>query len=100
MLKQDKLNNMNITVKKTDLKKIHDVACESWKIRITDYAMRNPFGDSVELKQEDIKNMFDAAIAMQGLLACRYPISKEDIARESVSKADELLKALEKYNQE
>lgn len=46
------------------------------------------------------KREYFAAIAMQGLLACRYPISKEDIARESVSQADELLKALEKYNKE
>lgn len=47
------------------------------------------------------KREYFAALAMQGLLACPdISASREDIAEESVKQADELLKVLEKYNQE
>lgn len=47
------------------------------------------------------KREYFAALAMQGLLACPdISASREVIAEESVKQADDLLKALEKYNQE
>ncbi len=58
-------NNMTQTVKKSDLKKIHDVACEGWKNIIRDLALSNPFGDTVELKMNTINKMFDAATSYQ-----------------------------------
>ena len=43
-----KKENMN-KVKKSDLGKIHNVACSTWKSRLETYAQRNPFDDSIEL---------------------------------------------------
>ena len=47
------------TISVSDLKKIHDVACDSWKIKIE--AMVKPFEDTVTLTKEQIGKMFDAA---------------------------------------
>jgi len=47
------------TIIVSDLKKIHDVACDSWKRKIE--AMVKPFEDTVTLTEEQIGKMFDAA---------------------------------------
>ena len=47
------------TISVSDLKKIHDVACDSWKRKIE--AMVKPFEDTVTLTEEQIGKMFDAA---------------------------------------
>lgn len=56
---------MNKTVKKSDLKKIYDVACLTWQGKIEKLATRNPFGDDVELTQSEIDEMFKAADSSQ-----------------------------------
>jgi hypothetical protein len=57
-------NNMK-TIKKSELKKIHDVACSTWQGKITALASRNPWGDDIELSQEEVDGMFAAASASQ-----------------------------------
>lgn len=58
--KQEKQNNVEITRKQ--LKDIHDVACSTWKKKIeTEYATRNPWGDTIKFTQTEIDAMFGAA---------------------------------------
>jgi len=52
-------------IKKTDLQKIHDVACSTWKDKIKEIAKREIFGDTVELTQSEINEMFSAANTKQ-----------------------------------
>lgn len=50
-----------IFVPKTDLKKIHDVACHNWKAKILKYAEREPFDTHARLSVEEVDEMFNAA---------------------------------------
>lgn len=52
-------------VKKSDLAKIHEVACPDWKTKIVSLALRNPFADYVELIKTEIDEMFNAATPAQ-----------------------------------
>lgn len=51
------------TISVSDLKKIHDVACDSWKKKIE--RMVKPFEDAVTLTNEQVVEMFDAATKSQ-----------------------------------
>jgi hypothetical protein len=62
---ETKIEVMNKTIKKSDLKKIYDVACLTWQGKIEKLATRNPFGDDVELTQSEIDEMFKAADSTQ-----------------------------------
>ncbi len=62
---ETKTKVMNKTIKKSDLKKIYDVACLTWQGKIEKLATRNPFGDDVELTQSEIDEMFKAADSSQ-----------------------------------
>lgn len=64
LIETEKQNEM-VTVKKSDLKKIHDVACPGWQTRILTYAVKNVFGGTVELTQEEVDEMFKAATTSQ-----------------------------------
>lgn len=48
-------------VPKTDLKKIYDVACNTWKEKIVKYAEREPFDTHSRLSVEEVDEMFNAA---------------------------------------
>jgi hypothetical protein len=63
-LTSKKEENMN-KVKRSGLRKIHNVACSTWKSKLETYAQRNPFGDSIELSDSEIDEMFDAATSSQ-----------------------------------
>lgn len=52
---------MNQIITKENLKKIYDVACSTWKTKLTQYAIRNPFGNEVELTSDEVNEMFDAS---------------------------------------
>jgi hypothetical protein len=52
---------MNQIIAKENLKKIYDVACSTWKEKLTQYAIRNPFGNEVELTSNEVNEMFDAS---------------------------------------
>jgi hypothetical protein len=55
----------NTTVKKSELEQIHNVACSTWKNKIAELTLRNPFGELVELTQTEVDEMFDAATSSQ-----------------------------------
>ena len=55
----------NYTITREQLQKIHDVACFDWKEKITEYAVRNPFGDTIEFTQTEVGEMFKAASLSQ-----------------------------------
>jgi hypothetical protein len=61
---EEKENNMK-TIKKSELKKIHDVACSAWQSKLTALTIRNPWGDDIELSQEEVSEMFAAATSVQ-----------------------------------
>jgi hypothetical protein len=52
-------------VKKAELEQIHNVACSTWKSKIAELTLRNPFGDRVELTQTEVDEMFTAATESQ-----------------------------------
>lgn len=52
-------------ITREQLKEIHDVACSEWKGTITGYALRNPFGDTIEFTQVQVDTMFKAATPSQ-----------------------------------
>lgn len=56
---------MKTKIKKSELEKIHNIACSDWKKRIVDYAKRNPFGDEIEFTEKEIKEMLSASTADQ-----------------------------------
>jgi hypothetical protein len=60
----NKKENMN-KVNKSDLGKIHNVACDTWKSKLETYAQRNLFCDSIELSDSEIDEMFAAATSSQ-----------------------------------
>lgn len=53
------------TINKENLKKIHDVACSTWKKKLEGYAKRKPFDNEVELTGDEIEEMFAASDANQ-----------------------------------
>lgn len=55
----------NYTITREQLKKIYDVACGGWKEKITEYAGRNPFGDTIAFTQTEVDEMFKAASLSQ-----------------------------------
>jgi hypothetical protein len=63
VLKQNTMKNT--TVKKAELEQIHNVACSTWKSKITELTLRNPFGELVELTQTEVDEMFAAATESQ-----------------------------------
>jgi hypothetical protein len=65
LVENEKQNKMKITIKKSLLKEIHDIACHTWKEIILGYAARDAFGDTVELTTREVDGMFDAATKEQ-----------------------------------
>ena len=56
---------MKTTITKTELKRIHDIACDTWKSKIVEYAKRNPFGDTIEFTEKEVKEMISASTEKQ-----------------------------------
>jgi hypothetical protein len=56
---------MKQTIKKTDLKVIYDIACKEWKIKIENYAKREPFNNEIDFSQSEIDEMFEVATVEQ-----------------------------------
>lgn len=55
-----KQNNM-ITVSRRDLGRIHNIACSTWKTKIENLGVRNPFSETIEISQDEVDEMFNAA---------------------------------------
>jgi hypothetical protein len=61
-----KQNNMNTnTISRTDLGKIHNIACNTWKTKLEKLGSRNPFSGTIELTQSELDEMFKAATSDQ-----------------------------------
>ena len=69
--KLKKQNIMKTTITKTELKRIHDIACETWRNKIVEYTERNPFGDTIDFSEKEIQEMVSASTVKQ------LPIVKE-----------------------
>jgi hypothetical protein len=68
ILKGDTLkqNNMKTnTISRTDLGKIHNIACPTWKTKLEKLGSRNPFSGTIELTQSELDEMFKAATSDQ-----------------------------------
>lgn len=63
ILKQNTMKSQ--TVKKSTLKQIHDVACQTWKAKIENMTLRDAFSDSIQVTQDEINEMFAAATTSQ-----------------------------------
>lgn len=55
----------NYEITRQELKKIHDVACNSWKNTIEIYGIRNRFENTIEFTQTEVDEMFKAATPNQ-----------------------------------
>jgi hypothetical protein len=61
-----KQNNMKTnTISRTDLGKIHNIACSTWKTKLEKLGSRNPFSGTIELTQSEVDEMFKAATSDQ-----------------------------------
>jgi hypothetical protein len=61
-----KQNNMKTnTISRTDLGKIHNIACNTWKTKLEKLGSRNPFSGTIELTQSEVDEMFKAATSDQ-----------------------------------
>lgn len=58
-------NKNYYSITREQLKSIHDVACGGWKEKITEYAGRNPFGDTITFTQAEVDIMVKAATTNQ-----------------------------------
>jgi len=54
------------------LKEIHNIACKEWQQKIIDYANRNPFGDTVELTDKEVIQMYKAATTEQKVVLSKW----------------------------
>lgn len=60
------------TISKVNLKKIHDVACDSWKKKLEGYANRKPFDTEIELTEDEIDEMFGASDTNQTQVLSKF----------------------------
>jgi len=58
-LKQN--NMMTNTISRTDLGKIHNIVCDTWKTKLEKLGSRNPFSDTIDLTQSEVDEMFKTA---------------------------------------
>lgn len=64
--------NMNQIIRRKYLKEIYDVACLTWKSKIAEMGMQNPFSDSITLTDIQVKEMFNAASEEQKKVLRKY----------------------------
>jgi len=63
---------MKQIITKENLKKIYDVACPTWQAKLTQYAIRNPFGNEVELTSNEVNEMFDVSDEKQSKVLNKF----------------------------
>ena len=71
----------NQTISRDNLKKIYDIACNTWKSKIEDYAKRNPFNNEITFTKNEINEMFKASDSNQLKILKEYfklPVSVID----------------------
>src|SRR5690349_3012688 len=62
---------MKTEITRTELSKIHKIACSQWKPKIEKYANANPFSEKINFTEKEIQEMISACTAEQ------LPIVKE-----------------------
>lgn len=62
---------MKNNITREELKKIHDIACETWKTKIKDYGSNDPFSAEIKFTEKQINEMIQACDAKQ------LPVVKE-----------------------
>ena len=91
VLKEEKIMK-TIKVKKSDLKKIHEIACTSWQSKIWGIAERDVFSDTVELKQSEIDDMFKAAtVSQRPVLVDIFGEQKKEIEFDKLKTGSEVM---------
>ena len=66
-------------ITKTNLKEIHDIACASWKTKLTNYAIKFPFDSEVKLEQSEIDEMYSASDSAQKSVLDKFFVRKKSI---------------------
>lgn len=64
-------------IKRINLKALRDTACAGWKTTLAEWAKRNPFSDDVELSDEEVDSMFNAANEAQRSVLLKF-FKRED----------------------
>jgi hypothetical protein len=82
------------TITKENLKKIHDVACTTWKEKLEGYAKRKPFDCEVELTGEEIEEMFSASDANQKQVLSQFFVKERNGIMGKVGSYDDACKVL------
>lgn len=89
---------MKTTIKKSELKKIHDVACTDWKSKIEKYAQKNPFEDELTFSEKQIQEMINASNTEQ-LKVVKAVFDVKDIS-DSISSVEDACKYLGESDEE
>ena len=56
---------MKTKITRIELKRIFDISCQEWKSKIVEYTKRNPFGDTIEFTEKEVKEMISASTEKQ-----------------------------------
>lgn len=56
---------MKTTILRTELKEIFEIACDTWKPKIEEFAKRNPFEETIQFSKKEINTMIDACTEEQ-----------------------------------
>jgi len=83
---------MNQSILKENLKKIHDVACLTWKEKLEGYAKREAFSSEVELTSDEVNEMFDASDEKQKKVLSKYLTKPKTIFDDIMSFEDACIK--------
>lgn len=89
---------MKTTIKKSELKKIHDVACTDWKSKIEKYAQKNPFEDELDFTEKQIQKMINASNSEQ-LKVVKAVFDIKDIS-DSINSVEDACKYLGESDKE
>jgi len=62
---------MKNNITREELKKIHDIACDTWKPKLAKYAQEDPFSETIKFTEKQINEMIKACTDVQ------LPVVKE-----------------------
>jgi len=58
-------SNMKNSITRSELQKIHSIACDDWRSKIENYAKADPFSDTIKFTDKQIQEMVKASTAEQ-----------------------------------
>lgn len=83
-----------LTVKKSEFKKVHDVACDTWKKKCKEYASKDLFSDEITFTQQEVDEMFDAAQSHQLPVLEEVFGKRDELMCASLLKQGEIMKVI------